>query len=259
MAVRFDEGSGHPVVLLHGFPGSGADWEPAATHLAESFRVVVVDLIGFGASSRPRRFEELWIDSQAEALADALDELGIEQTALVGHDYGGPVALTFVRRFSGRVTHVGLLSTNTFSDTPVDFPLSLLKLPLIGPLLDPVFFNGVALGALGRMASKTAGVRPRRNDGGEARSIQVIFGRVLRNLAALYEPVEGSLGEIHVPAVVIWGDRDMFFPASLGRRTAETLPAARFVLLDGCGHFTPIERTEAVAAEITNLISGSFS
>jgi pimeloyl-ACP methyl ester carboxylesterase len=259
MAVRFDEGSGDGVVLLHGFPGSGADWEPAATQLAERFRVVVVDLIGFGGSSLPRRFEDLWIDAQAEALAAALDELGIEQTALVGHDYGGPVALTFLRRFPERVSHLGLLSTNAFGDTPVDFPLSLLKLPMIGPLLDPVFFNGVALGALGRMASKTGGVRPQHNDGGEAHTIQVIFGRVLRNLAALYGPVEASLGEIDVPTVVIWGDRDMFFPASLGRRMAQSIPGARFVLLDGCGHFTPIERTGAVVAEITNLISGSLS
>jgi pimeloyl-ACP methyl ester carboxylesterase len=259
MAIRFDRGEGHPVVLLHGFPGGGADWVPAASVLAETFRVVVVDLIGFGSSSRPRNFADLWVDSQAEALAATLDGLGLDQAALIGHDYGGPIALTLVRRFPERVSHLGLLSTNAFGDTPVDFPLSLLKLPMVGPLLDSTFFNTVALGALGGMASKTGGVRPHRNDPGEARSIRIIFGRVLRELAELYGPLEASLGDIEVPTVVMWGDRDMFFAESQGRRTADAIPGARFVLFEGAGHFLPIERTKSVVDEVTKLLSDERS
>ncbi len=57
MAVRFDEGGGSPVVLLHGFPGNGADWEPVANRLTDRQRVIVVDLFGFGSSPKPTRFE----------------------------------------------------------------------------------------------------------------------------------------------------------------------------------------------------------
>lgn len=257
MAIRTDRGSGHPVVLLHGFPGGGADWEPVAAGLAERFRVVVVDLIGFGSSARPTGFASLWVDAQTEALAATLDGLGVEQAALIGHDFGGPIALTFLERYPDRVSHLGLLSTNAFGDTPVDFPLAMLKLPLAGPLLDPMFFNSFALGVLGRLASKTGGMRPHRNDPEEARSIRIIFGRVLRRLAELYGPVEASLAGIEIPTVVMWGDRDMFFSADQGQRTADAIPGARFVLFEGAGHFLPIERTEAVVAEIHDLVGGS--
>ncbi len=250
MAVRVDTGKGSPVVLLHGFPGNGADWEPVAERLADSFRVVVVDLIGFGSSTRPAVFAEVWADAQARALAGTLDGLGIDRVALVGHDMGGPVALSFLGAFPDRVTHLGLLSTNAFGDTPVDFPLSLLRVPILGRMVEPVFLSRLALIALGAAASRTARIHPARNDPGEARTIRRIFGQVLRDLQGLYGPIEDSLPHIAIPTVVIWGDRDMFFPVEQGRRTADAIPGAEFVLLEGCGHFPPVERTDEVAAAL---------
>jgi pimeloyl-ACP methyl ester carboxylesterase len=254
LAVRLDEGTGPSVVLLHGFPGSGADWEPVAHRLSGSFRILVLDLLGFGSSPRPEAFRDLWIDTQATALAATLDDLGIDRFALVGHDYGGPIALTLARQHPERITHLAVMSTNAFTDTPVDLPLSLLRIPAVGPLLDHAFFSTPSLAALGRFASRTRGVRASRNDPGEARTIRKIFGPVLRDLPGLYADVEASLGEITIPTVVIWGDRDPFFPAEQGRRTAEAISGAEFVLLEGCGHLTPAERPNEVATALDHFI-----
>jgi pimeloyl-ACP methyl ester carboxylesterase len=254
MGIRFDGGSGRPVVFLHGFPGNGSDWEPVARRMAGDSRTVVVDLLGFGSSPRPERFEDLWTDAQAPALAAILDRLGIERTVLVGHDYGGPVALTFLDRYPERVTHLAVLSTNAFGDTPVDFPLALLRLPVLGPMLEPAFFGRWPLAILGRVLSRTRGVRAARNDASEARTIRTVFARVLRDLPGLYGPIEASLSRIRVPTAVIWGDRDRFFPVDQGRRTAAAIPGARFVLLEGCGHLPQIERTEAVHAVLRELL-----
>jgi pimeloyl-ACP methyl ester carboxylesterase len=158
--------------------------------------------------------------------------------ALVGHDFGSPVALTFVREHPERVTHLAVMSTNAFTDPPVDFPLSLLRLPLVGPWLDHAFFSTPSRAMLGRFAARTRGVRATRNDPAEARTIRTIFGPVLRDLPGLYTDVEASLGDITVPTLVIWGDRDRFFPAEQGRRTAAAIPSADFLLLEGCGHIT---------------------
>jgi pimeloyl-ACP methyl ester carboxylesterase len=254
MAVRLDVGEGRPIVFLHGFPGNGADWEPVAQRLSGSSRVLVLDLLGFGASRRPTEFHDLWVERQAQALAATLDDLGIDRFALVGHDYGGPVALTFLRSQPGRVTHLAIMSTNAFTDTPVDFPLSLLRIPAVGPALDHAFFSTASLAVLGKLASRTRGVRASRNDSSEARTIRTIFGPVLRDLPGLYAEVEASLGEITVPSLVIWGDRDLFFSADQGRRTAEAIPGAEFLLLDGCGHLTPAERPDEVAAALDRLL-----
>ena len=255
MGIRFDGGSGRPVVFLHGFPGNGSDWGPVARRLEDSHRVVVVDLVGFGSSPRPDRFEDLWADAQAKALAATLDRLGIERTALVGHDYGGPVSLALVRRFPERVTHLAILSTNAFGDTPVDFPLSLIRVPGLGPLLEPLFFGRRSLAVLGRVLSRTRGARAARNDAEEARTIRTIFARVLRDLPGLYGPIEASLEGIRIPTTVVWGDRDRFFPEAQGRRTAAAIPDARFVLLEGCGHLPQIERPEAVHEALLELRS----
>ena len=98
MAVARDEGKGHPLVLLHGFPGNSADWTAVADRLVHGHRVIVPDLLGFGASDRPAAFTDLWADAQAEALVAALDARAVGHFALVGHDYGGPVALRLPRR-----------------------------------------------------------------------------------------------------------------------------------------------------------------
>jgi len=108
---------------------------------------------------------------------------------------------------------------------------------------------------LGRFASRTRGVRATRNDPTEARTIRTIFGPVLRDLPVLYTDVEASLGDITVPTLVIWGDRDRFFPAEHGRRTAAAIPAAEFLLLEGCGHITPAERPDEVAAALVTVSS----
>ena len=257
MAVRMDRGTGHPLVFLHGFPGNGADWERVAESLSDDHRTLVVDLLGFGSSPQPRTFDALWVDAQADALAATLDRLGLRQVALIAHDYGGPIAVTFLDRYPERVTHFAVMSTNTFGDTPVDLPLSLLKLPGLGPQLDRVFFSAASLAMLGRIASRTRGIRPARNDAREARTIRTIFGPVLRKLDALYAEVETALGEISVPTVVLWGDRDPFFSLDQGQRTAAAIPGATFIPLIGAGHFVPIERPDAVVDAVRELVSGS--
>jgi pimeloyl-ACP methyl ester carboxylesterase len=255
MAVRLDQGSGSPVVLLHGFPGNGADWETVAARLTDRHRTVVVDLLGFGSSPTPDRFGDLWTEAQAEALAATFERLGLDQPAVVGHDMGGPVALTFLRQYPRRLSHLALISTNTFGDTPVDFPLSLMRLPGVGRLLEPIVFGRVSLSTLGRIASKTSGISPAPNNRREARTIRTIFAEVLRQLPHLYKPIEDTLPSIDIPTVVIWGDRDMFFSAAQGQRTADAIPGAEFVLLPECGHFPPIERPEAVASALLDLLA----
>ena len=65
-------GSGRPVVLVHGIPGSGACWRAVAERLPAGLDVVVPDLLGFGDSARPRRLDDLHAAAQAEALAGLL-------------------------------------------------------------------------------------------------------------------------------------------------------------------------------------------
>jgi pimeloyl-ACP methyl ester carboxylesterase len=256
LAVR-RSGEGPAVLLLHGVPGSGAVWGEVADGLADDATVLVPDLLGFGASSKQRDLRSLHAQAQAEALDDALATLGLDGLTVVGHDFGGPVALMLVGRSPWRVARLGLLATNTFSDTPIPFPLSMLEWPLIGRFAGLVLFSRPSLSL---MLTVGSGRPPRRldrathlGDAEQVRSIRTVFEGSLRNLAQLFTPVQGEFERWHGPAFVAWGDRDPFFPLAQGRRTAD-VAGVPLTVLQGAGHFLPQERPQEVVAAIRTLM-----
>ena len=249
-------GSGPPVVLLHGIPGSAESWREVADGLIGGYDVIVPDLLGFGASDQPEDLRGLHAVAQACALDDLIDELGVGPVTVVGHDFGGPVALSLAARRPGAVTALGLLATNTFTDTPIPFPLSAATWPVVGPLVARAVFStpslrmmlrqGVGHGASVPDPATHLGERAQRH------AIVTIFEGSLVHLAELYGPIEAELRRTSVPTLVGWGDHDPFLPVAQGERTAQTVGAALRVY-EGAGHFLPHERPAEVAADITAL------
>jgi len=254
-----EQGAGPVVVLLHGIPGSAASWADVAKRLAPRHRVLVPDLIGFGESSRSSDARQLHARGQAEALLQALDALSIEQATFVGHDFGGPVALSLWARSPGRMASLVLLATNAFTDTPIPFPLSATTWPLVGGLARAALFSPSSLRMMLRQGLGKPRVRidamAAVGDREQARAIATIFSASLTRLAELYGPIEQALSTVSVPAFVAWGDRDPFFSVEQGRRTARAIAGSRFELFEGAGHFLPEERPEEVAALVTGLVA----
>lgn len=255
LAFRRD-GSGKSVVLLHGIPGSGRNWNGVADGLSDDHDVIVPDLLGFGGSSRPATLEALHADAQASALADLLDEIEVSGAIVVGHDFGGPIALLLAAKRPDLVSHLGLLATNAFTDTPIPFPLSAVTWPLVGNAASGLLFSRPSLAMMlksgTRKPNKRLDASAYLGDKGQVRSIRTIFGGSLSGLRTLYGPVEAALKSVHVPSIVVWGDRDPFFPVRQGERTAQALRAPLEVL-EGAGHFLPEERPDEVAAAIRAL------
>lgn len=255
LGVR-DEGSGPAVLLLHGIPGSVRSWEPVAQLLANDHRVLAPDLLGFGASPRPR--EPALADRQAAVLAATLDHIGVERATVVGHDFGGPVALHLQRARPDLVSGLLLSATNAFPDTPIPLPIAAVTWPLVGRLAERVLFTPPLL----RLMLRNGAGSPRPHldadvyigDSEQAWAIRSIFATSLRELDALYRPLAEHLAAVHVPASVVWGACDPFFSVAVGERTADALPDAQLVVLEGCGHFVPAERPTELAQEIRQLV-----
>lgn len=246
---------GPTVVLLHGIPGSGAEWEAVAERLAGDHRVVVADLIGFGESDRSDDLEALHAEGQAEALERSLTEAGVERAVFAGHDFGGPVALTLMRRRRDLFSGLALISTNAFTDTPIPMPIRAITWPLIGVAAERILFSAPSLRMMLKQgASVPLPAERHLGDQAQRRAIHRIFAASLRELAARYAPVEEALGAVDLPALVVWGDRDPFFSVDQGRRTAGAMGAARFELYEGCGHFAPEERPAALADDLRRLV-----
>lgn len=239
-------------VLLHGFPGGADDWRGVAERLvATGARVVVPDLLGFGASARPVSFAGLWVDAQAETLAAALDHLGVRGAVVVGHDYGGPVTITLVDRRPDLVGALAVVDTNVFGDTPIRLPLSLVLVPLVGWFAERALFSAAFLRMLAGRLTVAPDTTVHSNDGDEATSIRILFAGVLRDLSVLYGPIEKAAGRVSVPSLVVWGSGDPLFPVEQGQRTADLL-RARFEVLDGVGHLPPAEAPDRLADLLTS-------
>lgn len=257
MLTVTETGHGSPVVLIHGLPGSAAAWRPVAAILARHHRVVVPDLVGFGATGGAPPAAELRADAQADRLAASLDQLGVRAATLVGHDFGGPVALHLLDRRPELVGGLALLATNVFSDTPIPFPLVTVTWPLIGGAASRLLFSSLSLRLMtARMTGRPPVQLDRRSYVGHAdqrRAIRLLFTDALTNLAERYQPFESIMRRTDVPAAVVWGSRDPFFPVLQAERTAAAFRHADLHVVADAGHALPEERPEEVAAVISAL------
>lgn len=244
-------------LLVHGIPGSGATWDGVKEKLEPKHRVLAPDLLGFGGQPPPAGRDALLAPGQARHLLELLDREGIKEAIVVAHDFGGPVAAHLLAIAPSRVPALALFATNAFPDTPIPFPLSLVKAPLLGSLAARLLFSRPSLAMMVRRGVGNPSTRldVDRYLGGEHQraAIAYIFETSLRRLGELYVPVEHALATAGVPTLVGWGDRDPFFPVAIGRRTAELLPDARFRLYEGAGHFLPEERPNELSADVLAL------
>jgi pimeloyl-ACP methyl ester carboxylesterase len=257
LAIR-DDGAGTAVVLLHGIPGAAASWTAVARDLATDHRVIVPDLLGFGASSRPTDIEKLHAAGQALVLDRALEQLGVDRALVAGHDFGGPVALLLHRARPERVAGLLLAATNTFPDTPIPFPIVAVTWPVIGPVLARALFSRPALRLMTKQAVGVGAcpvdIDAAVGDRAQASAIRRIFTHSLRQLAHLYGPIEAELARVDVPAAVLWGDRDPFFPVAQGERLTAALDGSSLDVVAGSGHFLPEEQPGAATNAIRALV-----
>jgi pimeloyl-ACP methyl ester carboxylesterase len=262
--------SATPAVLLHGAGANLEDMNLALSErLAAGRRVVLVDRPGLGFSAR-KSGEGSSPAFQAAVLRDVLDRLGIKRAILVGHSWGGAMALTFALDFPERAAGLVLASPATH---PSFYGLSKLNAVLATPF--GVFFArtlALPFGALLiRPGSRTA-FRP-----------QPMPGRYIKRTAAMLvlrpptlmanwadvgglEPFlaqqAGRYGELSTPTIVFAGDRDFLAPpAKHAAKLAAAAPVVRLTVLPGFGHMlhhAAADRIAAAVDEIDNAPAHSF-
>lgn len=251
--------AGPTVVLLHGIPGSRKTFTEVGERLGKTCRVMVPDLLGFGDSpDAPAHYHAA---EHAEVVVQFLTRLGIDELHLVGFDFGGPVAIRVAAKLGRRVRSLTVAATNMFPDTPIPPPLRLAKVPVLGWLFFRLAFGTLGLMAMWRVAVADRAAFPFEKyrmalDGPGARTTRRIFLSSMRDLPGLYADVERLGTSLGLPSLVLWGDRDPFFPAVVGERTARSL-GAELRVLTGCGHFVPEERPLETADAVAELIARS--
>src|SRR3954471_16337368 len=263
--VRFHRaGSGPLVVLLHGIASTADTWAPVAGALAERHTVIAPDLLGHGASAKPRG--DYSLGAYASGLRDLLSALGHDKGTIVGQSLGGGVAMQMAYQFPDRCERMVLVSSGGLG-RDVHLLLRAAALPgseVVLPVLaaNRVLNAGAAVGGfLGRLGLRA---------GPDLEELWRSFSSLgdvearsafIHSLRGVIDPrgqrVDASdrlyLAE-RMPTMLLWGERDRIIPAEHGRAAAEMIPGCRFELFPAPGHFPPRDEPRRFVKVLTDFI-----
>ena len=257
-----ESGTGTPLVLLHGFTSSTYSWKDVFEPLSKRFRVIAVDLKGFGFSGKPdgdysRR-------AQATLVTHLLDYLKIEKAWLCGNSMGGEISLNIALAYPQRVAGLilidsgGVAMAGSGSLTP-----RYLLVPVVGQVLtafaltsdklvraglEKSFYDDTRIGPE-RVATY---YRPLQTRAGQLAALRA------RTQASQY-PIESELGNITAPTLIIWGVQDELIPLAAGQKMNSLIKHSKLVTLEKCGHVPQEEMPDRVLNEINTFITAKDS
>lgn len=251
-----DLGAGEAVVLLHGFPETLQGWRDTAPALAEHFRVLVPDLVGAGETGKPAiRYSP---QEMAAFVKDFLDAAGVERAHVVGTDTGLVVAAAFAGQYPERTGRVVLAAGTVHPEDITSWEIRMMCTPVLGKLaMHNPFVNLVVKRSLRkgftnpRLVSRemyVECVRSIRARGGRRAAL-----RMIRAFTRDAPFMDACLKLIRSPVLVVYADRDCYFPLRAGERLASELGAELRVIPD-CGHFLQEEKPEAFNARLLEFL-----
>lgn len=256
-----EAGEGAPLVLLHGFPTASWDWHKVWQPLAERYRLIAPDFIGFGFSDKPRKYAYSLVD-QADLIEEMLREKGIQKVHVLAHDYGDSVAQELLARHIDRqdqhgaglqILTVCMLNGGIFPGIHRPLLIQHLLISPIGFLLSP-FLNKRKL----RKSFETIfgpDTQPTPQEIDEFYALiehergQLIFHKLIRYMSERKRHKDrwvGALVNAPLPMRFINGALDPISGKHVAERYREMVPGADVVSLDRIGHYPQTEDAAAV-------------
>ncbi|MFI0355821.1 alpha/beta fold hydrolase [Actinomadura sp. 9N407] len=250
-------GEGPPVILVHGTPAWSYLWREVVPVLARRHTVHVWDMLGYG-DSRLAEGAVPSIDLQARTLAGLIEHWGLARPSLVGHDIGGGVVLRAHLVHRVPVRGIALLDAAVLGRWNTPFTEHMRRYQEAYRTMPPHVFADIIAARLRTAthremaaADAHAYLAPWAGAAGQGRWVDQVAGVTdddTREVAA-------RLGEIGVPALVLWGERDQWLDPATGDRLAAAIPGARRTRIAGAGHFLPEDAPRATADALSAFLA----
>ena len=257
--VHVDQaGRGEPVLLLHGFGCSSHSWRLVIPALARRYRVIAPDLNGHGWTQRPRDASAYTLEGQEAMLLGLLERLGVERFHLVGHSYGGGLAIWLAARHPQRVRSLALLAAAlpAYSQQQrqawarfrglnwLMVHFFVLSRPAVRRALDLCFHDR-------RL------VTPELVD---AYRTRLLVEGVEDAYYGLLAPVDMTAPDVdhatlRVPTLVVWGDDDKVASLAEAELHTRTMAQAEFVVLPSCGHAAMEEKPQELLSHLLPFLA----
>jgi pimeloyl-ACP methyl ester carboxylesterase len=262
------------VVLLHGMGGRWQHWVYVIPQWADRFRVLALDLPGFGESELPVR--PLSLDGLADAVAELCRHVGVKRVAIVGHSMSGSIALRFASRHRELACAIVLVAGAVFQFSSLLSRRAVIPYFLRRPRASSAIVTEVASAAITlpkmvrrliagsallrrialwpyvlRPAELTSAAAALIVDGGGAPGVASTVRAIGQS------EVLGSIDDVGCPILSIAGDRDLIAPLQDAETLQQQVPRARTVVLEECGHMPMLERPNALAEQLTDFVTTS--
>jgi pimeloyl-ACP methyl ester carboxylesterase len=238
---------GRPLVLIHGLGGSTLDWAPVIpTYAKAGFHVYAIDLLGFGKTEKPDI--DYSITQQVQMIEEFFEDRGIQQADVIGWSMGGWVSLLFTLDHPERVKRL-VVNDSAGIHFHSDY----------GPYVFTTYTpDGVDL--LFRLLEPKAKPAPRfviRDMVRIMKSNSMVMHRALDSMVGGKDLLDGKLGRIQQPVLILWGADDNLIPVATGREMARDIPQADLVIFDGCGHLAPARCRNRVSEKTLDFLQSA--
>ena len=240
-------GHGPVLLLLHGLGCDHTTWSPVIDTLARRYTVIAPDLLGHGRSDKPRA--DYSVGGYANGMRDLLTVLGIDQVTVVGHSFGGGVAMQFAYQFPERTERLVLVASGGLGPqvSPLIRAVSTPGFhPAMGLLTMPGVRHaaGIGLRGLSRLPStwtrdldEVAEIYESFRDPAARHAIRHVVKAVVDWRGQIVSMADRAYLTQEMPMAVVWGEHDRVIPLSHAEKAAQLAPGARVRVIPNAGHF----------------------
>jgi pimeloyl-ACP methyl ester carboxylesterase len=251
------EGEGEPLLLIHGYGAGMWVWEKQIDFLSRFYRVYALDLIGHGFSDRPKI--PYTPETYIYFLRDFMDRVGIEKAILIGNSMGGGIAWAMASLFPSRVKKLILtdcVPPDVLDQVRNDSFKTLVAMKDI-PLLSYLLFTSRNRRSIRWILQEcvfdtkriTSEVLDRQYQLSKIRGSSWVLYSTIKN-AKEAPKLRDCLSRIYQPTLLLWGERDLIFPPSVGEDLHQSIKGSKFQVIDKSGHIpmweTPNEVNQAI-------------
>jgi len=238
------------VILLHGLGASITSWQLNIAALSQKYHVVALDQIGFGKSDKPML--KYRVGTYTDFLDKFLSELKIDKASLIGNSLGGWIAADFALKYPAKVEKIVLVDAAGIKPSDVNlnqvYALNYSTRDEVRKLVKLVFYNQTLFGSEA-FVDESLRLRVAAGDGYTINSL-------IESIKRDEDFLNGRLGGIKQPTLIIWGKQDGLLPLSDGEKFDKEIPNSTLIVFDQCGHAPQVEKALDFNAAVLKFLEG---
>lgn len=239
-----NEGSGDPIVMLHGNPSWSFYFRNIVKELSLKYQVIVPDHIGCGLSSKPQEYSYC-LETHIQNIEKLIKHLNLKNITLIVHDWGGAIGFGYATRHSQNIKNIVITNTAAFLSKDIPWQIALCKMPFLGKYfirsLNLFAWPATFMTTIKKLSprEKSAYLFPYNNFSNRIAIDQFVQDIPMNKKHPTYDllkKIETDLPKLKCPKLILWGEKDFCFNYKFLNRWQEIYPRTKTITMNA-GHY----------------------